>query len=149
MFLSSRRLPPKLPPNILASLGFPWLRRGFQHPGRAVFRGVIPSDPKTATGSSICIYPPGMYARHFSVLASDEAMDDQADWPKGNKIRHRDYNYLDSNFNTRVRTRCGDFLTERRSSTPGRRHPNPVAVPGCNHDYRELNSTLRGHDGRA
>ena len=65
------------------------------------------------------------------------------------EIRHRDYNYRDSNFNTRVRTRCGDFLTERRSSTTGRRHPNPAAVPGCNHDYRELNSKLRGHDGRA
>ena len=65
------------------------------------------------------------------------------------EIRHRDYNYRNSNFNTRVRTRCGDFLTERRSSTTGRRHPNPAAVPGCNHDYRELNSKLRGHDGRA
>ena len=59
------------------------------------------------------------------------------------------YNYRDSNFNTRVRTRCGDFLTERRSSTTGRRHQNPAAVPGCNHDYRELNSKLHGHDGQA
>ena len=40
-------------------------------------------------------------------------------------------------------------LTERRSSTTGRRHPKPAAVPGCNHDYRELNSKLHGHDGRA
>ena len=40
---------------------------GFNTPRSAFFARPISSDPKTAAGSSICIYLPGMYARRFSV----------------------------------------------------------------------------------